>query len=114
MPALMRAVIIEVVHVLADHRLGVSFVVDQQAVGALLAKAAPPPFDETVRSRCPRRDLDHVDALGGEHLIECAAVLAVPITDEKSESVDPFTEVHDEVSGLLHDPGVVRVGGDPE
>ena len=37
--ALVRAVIIEVVHVFADHREGVSFVVDQQPVGALLAQA---------------------------------------------------------------------------
>jgi hypothetical protein len=61
----MRAVIIEMVHVLADHGSGVSFVVDQQPVGALRAQATTPPFDETVRPRCPRRDLDSLDALGG-------------------------------------------------
>jgi hypothetical protein len=46
--ALVRAVIIEMVHVLADHREGVSFVVDEQPVGALLAEATSPPFDETT------------------------------------------------------------------
>jgi hypothetical protein len=35
LPALMRTVNIEVVHVLADHGEGVSFVVCQQPVGAL-------------------------------------------------------------------------------
>ena len=49
LPTLMRAVIVEVVHVLADHREGVSFVVDQQPVGALPTQATTPPFDETVR-----------------------------------------------------------------
>jgi hypothetical protein len=66
--ALMGPVIIEVVHVLADHGTGMSFVVDQQPVGALLAQAAPPPFDETVRPRFPRRDLDHWSAIGSGRL----------------------------------------------
>ena len=39
--ALMRAVIVEVVHVPADHREGVSFVVDQQPGGAFLTQARP-------------------------------------------------------------------------
>jgi hypothetical protein len=56
LPALVRAVIIEVVQILADHGQRVSFVVDQQPVGALVAEAAPPPFDETVRPWCPWRD----------------------------------------------------------
>jgi hypothetical protein len=47
----MRAVIVAVVHVLADHREGVSLVVDQQPVGALLAKATTPPFDDYAKAK---------------------------------------------------------------
>lgn len=37
--------VVEVVHVLGEHRAGVLFVVDQQPVGAFLAQAAAPAFD---------------------------------------------------------------------
>jgi len=41
--ALVRAVVIEMVHVVVEHGAGVSFVVDQQPVGAFGADAADEP-----------------------------------------------------------------------
>jgi hypothetical protein len=78
------------------------------------AQAAPPPFDETVRPRCPRRDLNHGDAVGGEDLIERGRVLVVTIADQEPKHAGPLVEVHDEVTGLLNHPNTVRVRGDAE
>ena len=47
--ALVRAVVIEVAHVAVKNSSGVSFVVDQQSVGALGADAADEPFCVAVR-----------------------------------------------------------------
>jgi hypothetical protein len=62
----MRAVIIKVVHVLADHGQRVRFVVDQHMVEALVAAAAAPAFDEAVHARRARWDLDCLDAVGAK------------------------------------------------
>ncbi len=48
----MRAVGVEMVLVLAEHRQGMPFVVDQEPVGAFLADGAYEPFGEPKR-RCP-------------------------------------------------------------
>jgi hypothetical protein len=53
--ALMRSVVMEMTHILVNDGAGVSLVVDQQSVGALLANAANEPLGITVRSRRPRR-----------------------------------------------------------
>jgi hypothetical protein len=42
------------------------FVDDEYPVGALPAYGARPALHERVRSGCPRRSLDHVDAFGSE------------------------------------------------
>ena len=65
--ALMRSVVIEMAHILINDGAGVSLVVDQQSVGALLANAANEPLGIAVRSRRPRRNLDHINAFGGEN-----------------------------------------------
>ena len=68
--ALMRAVVIDVMHVLVEDGAGVSFVVDQQSVGALHANTADESLGRAVRPRGPGRDLDDVDAFGGEEGVE--------------------------------------------
>jgi hypothetical protein len=50
--ALVRAVVIEMAHVLVERGAGVSFVVDQQPVGAFGADAADEPFCVAVRPGC--------------------------------------------------------------
>ena len=83
--ALVRAVVIEVAHVLVEDGAGVSFVVDQHPVGALGADAADEPFRVAVRPGRPGRDLDHVDAFGGEDGIEGVGELGVPVADQEAE-----------------------------
>jgi hypothetical protein len=63
--ALMRAMVIEVTHVLVEDGAGVSFLVEQQPVGALLANTADESLGIAVRPRGPGRDLDDVDAFRG-------------------------------------------------
>ena len=63
--ALMRAVVIEVASVAVEDAAGVSFVIDQDALGALGADAADEPFCVAVPLGRVGRDLDYVDALGG-------------------------------------------------
>jgi hypothetical protein len=58
--ALMRAVVSEVLGELIEDGAGVSLVVDQQPVGALVADAANEPFCVAVRPGRPGRDLDHL------------------------------------------------------
>lgn len=82
--ALVRAVIVEMVHVLVEDGVGVSFVVDQQPIGALFANAADEPvgfenpvgdaglrFSELLGSRFvlvnqPVEDPLPFESLGGE------------------------------------------------
>lgn len=47
--ALVRAMVIEMAHVLVEDGAGVSLVVDQQSVGALVADATNEPFRVAVR-----------------------------------------------------------------
>ena len=58
---------------------------DQHAVGELGADVQHEAFGVAVRSRTPRRDLDHLDARIRKHRVESACVLPGPITDEEPE-----------------------------
>jgi hypothetical protein len=70
-------------HVLVEHGAGVSFVVDQQPVGALFANAANEPFGVAVCPWSLGRDLDDVEAFGGEDGIEGGGELGVPVADQE-------------------------------
>jgi hypothetical protein len=112
--ALVWAVVVEVAHVLVENGAGVLFVVDQHAVGAFGADAADEPFRVAVRLGCARRDLDDGDGFGAEHGIEGFGEFRVPVADQKVESAELITEVHQEVPGGLGSPGRGRVRGHPE
>jgi hypothetical protein len=109
--ALVRAVVIEMAHVLVQDGTGVSLVIDQQHVGALFADATNEPFGVAVRSGCPRWDLHNVDAFGGEDGVESGDGFGVPVGDQEVEGADLITEVHQEVAGGLSGPGCGRVSG---
>jgi hypothetical protein len=109
--ALMRWVVIEMAHILVNDGAGVSLVVDQQSVGALLANAANEPLGIAVRSRRLGRDLDHIDAFGGEDGIEGGGELGVAVADQEAERGDPLPQVHQQVAGGLAGPGRGRMGG---
>jgi hypothetical protein len=89
--ALMRAMVIEVTHVQAEDGAGVSFVIDQYSVGALLADTADESLRIAVRLRGPGRDLDDVDAFGGEEGVEGVGELGVPVADQEAERADLLT-----------------------
>ncbi len=112
--ALVWAVIVEVAHVPVEDGVGMSLVVDQHPVGAFGADAADEPFRVAVRLRRPRRDLDHVDAFGGEDGIEGGGEFGVPVADEEAKRAGLIIEVHQEVAGGLGGPGCGRVGGHAE
>ena len=85
--ALVRAVVVEVAHVAVKNNSGVSLVVDQQSVGAFGADAAHEPFRVAVRLGCPRRDLDHGDAFGGQDGIKGGGEFRVPVADQKRKAL---------------------------
>jgi hypothetical protein len=108
----MRPVIVEVPGVLVEDCRGVAFGADEDPVGALGPDATDEPFNVAVGSWRPRWNLDRLDTLGGEHGIECRAVLGVPVADEEPERRDPVVEVGHEVAGGLRSPPHGRVLGD--
>lgn len=60
--------------------------------------------------RGPRRGLYYLQPPAGEDPVECAGELGVAVPDQEAEGADPVAEVHEQVTGLLSGPGVVRVG----
>jgi hypothetical protein len=107
-------VVIEVPGVLVEHCRGVTFVVDENSVGALGPDAADEPFGVAVGSWCPRWDLDRGDAFGGEHGIKGRAELGVPVADEEPKGRDSVVQIGDEVAGGLRGPRHCWVLGDAE
>ena len=90
---LVRPVVIEMTHVLVQDGLCVSFVVDQQPVGAFGADAADKSFRVAVCPGRARRDLDHGDAFGGEDGVEGIGELGVPVTDQEPKRANPLIEI---------------------
>src|SRR5262245_53454582 len=79
---LVRAVPVEVGDILVEHPACVALVVDQHAVGALVADGAHEPLDIAVRLWRLRWDLHYLDVLVGEDGVELAGVLAIPVPDQ--------------------------------
>src|SRR6266508_2902117 len=84
--------------VLVQNGCQVTFTGDEHPVGAFAADGADPALSVRVRAGRPRRGVEHVDALAGEHRIERGGA---------------SVEVHQQIPCLLGDPGTGRVGGDP-
>ena len=66
-----------------------------------------------ARDRATGRGADDADVGTGEHVVEGGGELAVPIADQEPELLGAVAEVHQQVAGLLGDPGVGGLGGDP-
>jgi hypothetical protein len=65
-------------------------------------------------ARGARRCLDDLDVDGGEHSVEGGGELAVAVTDEEPEASVGVVEVHEQVAGLLGQPGSRRVRSDAQ
>ena len=86
---------------------------DQDVVEAFAADGADEAFGDRVRPRCPHRGPDDPDVGAGEDGVEGGGELGVAVADQEPEPVGAVVEVHEQVAGLLGDPGAGRVGGDP-
>jgi hypothetical protein len=109
-----RPVIVVVVLELAQHDCGVSSVDDQDTVEQFAADGPDEAFGDRVRPWRPHRRLDDSDVDGGEDGVECGRELGVAIADEEPEELVGIVEVHEQVAGLLGQPGAGWVGGDAE
>ena len=86
---------------------------DQEVVEAFPAQGADEAFRDRVRAGCPDRRADDPDVGAGEDGVERGGELAVPVADQEPEPVGAIAEIHEQVAGLLGDPGSGGVGGDP-
>jgi hypothetical protein len=58
-----------------------------------------------------RRGSDDLHAGGCEDRVERGGELGVPVVEQKSQVIGAFVEGHQQVAGLLGDPGTGGVGG---
>src|SRR6266568_3881309 len=82
----MRPFAVVMVDVDAKHMLKMSAIEDQQPVETLSSHCADEAFCDRVRLRRPYRRLHDPDAFAAEDLVEGAAVLAVPVTDQEADA----------------------------
>jgi hypothetical protein len=87
---------------------------DGHAVGHLGEGGENEPFRVGVRLLASWRDLVHGEAGGGQRGVEGGSELPGSITDEDFELVGAFTEVGEQIPGLLGRPRPVGVTGDAE
>jgi len=62
---------------------------------------------------CPHGAAEDTDVGVGEDRVDGGGELAVPVADQDPELLGLVTEVHEQIPGLLSDPGAGGVGGDP-
>jgi hypothetical protein len=109
-----RPVVVVMAFVLAQHGSGVPLTDDQYAVEELAADGPDEAFRDRVGSRCAHRCLDDADVDCGENGVERGGELGVVVPEEEPEAAAPVVEVHDQVAGLLGQPGAGGLGGDAE
>ena len=100
-------------HILAQHDVEVAWSGDQEVVEAFPSQCPDEPFRDRVRPRCSYRGADDADIGASEDGVERGGELAVPVADQEPELVGAVAEVLEQVAGLLGDPGLGGVGGDP-
>jgi hypothetical protein len=82
-------------------------------VEELAPDAADETFGDCVGPRPLHRRLDDLDVDGGEDGVEGGVELGVAVADEESESSTGVLEVHEQVAGLLGEPGCGGVSVTP-
>jgi hypothetical protein len=91
----------------------VSSIDDQDPVEQFTADVADEPFGDRVRPRPSNRDLDDVGAVRGEHGVEGCGEPGVTVPDQEPNPaagvVHRMVEVHEQVAGLLDQPGSGRM-----
>jgi hypothetical protein len=110
----MWAVIVVVPLVLPKHGGGMTLVHDQDTVEEFASDRADEALGDRVAPRRSHRHLDDSNVNCREVGVEDRGELGVPVADEEPEASTGVLEVHDQVTGLLGQPGSRRVGGDAE
>ena len=108
----MRSVRVEMLHILAQYDVEVAWSDDQEVVEAFPAQGADGAFRDRIRAGCPDRGADDPQVGAGEDGVERGGELAVSVADQEPELLGAVAEVHQQVAGLLGDPGAGGVGGD--
>src|SRR4051812_2331036 len=108
-----RTMPVVVIDVLPQHCSEVAGSDDQEVVEAFTAQGADETFRDRIRPGCPDRGVDDADVGAGEYGVEGGGELAVPVADQEPEPVGAVAEVHQQVAGLLGNPGAGGVGSDP-
>ena len=85
---------------------------DQKVIEAFPAQRPYPSFGDGVRPWRSDRGADDADVGAGEDRVEGDGELAVSVADQEPELLGLVAEVHQQVAGLLGDPGAGGVGGD--
>jgi hypothetical protein len=80
---------------------------DEDVVEAFPAQCSDEAFHDRVRPRRPDRGADDPDIGTGEDRVERGGELTIPVTDQEPEPIGSITEIHQQVAGLLGDPGPV-------
>jgi len=106
--------VVEVRHVLGQHRRKMAAVDDQYPVQQFAAGSSDPSFGDRIRPRRPYRGTQDTNAFAGEHGIEYAGELAVAVSNQQSELGCAVAQVHQKVAGLLGHPGAAGVRGDSQ
>jgi hypothetical protein len=101
-----------VLEVLLQHYGEVSRPGDQKLVEAFAPQCFHEAFRYRVRSWCPDGGADDADVGACEHGVEGGGEFAVSVADQELELIGVIAEVHEQVAGLLGDPGCGGVGGD--
>ncbi len=84
---------VEMTGVLVENGGQVMLTDDEHSVGALAANAADPALGHRVRPRCPRRRLDHLDALGGEYGVEGGGELGITVAQQEPQARHPLVQL---------------------
>jgi len=98
---LMRARMVDVVHVLREHSMEVSFTENQQVIKALAPHASHKPFTQSVRSGCLHRRVQNSDSSSVRNPIEHGSELVVVVPDQETRSLAPRCSIPQ----LLYHPG---------
>jgi len=104
-----RPVGVAEVLVLPRHHHQVALVPDQGPVQQLTPAAANPPLHDRIHSRCLNGGVDDPDPSRLEHGIERPREAGVPVMQDELRSCPGIPQVHEQVPGMLDDPGLDRV-----
>jgi hypothetical protein len=109
-----RPVDVVVALVLAQHRCRMPLVDDEDAVKEFTANAADETFSDRIGTRGLHRRPDNAEVDRGEDGVDGSGELGIAVADEKPKATVGIVEVHEQVAGLLGQPGAGGMGGDAE